>query len=282
MPGIGKTTIANAIYAQIAPYFENMYFLNDIKNSSLFSLQQRLIFNIGKATERNISTTELKEIFRGKRVLIVLDNVSKLEQLNALCASREWFGEGSKIIITARDRHLLKEHGVGHIYKVKELDESESLVLFNSKAFRQATSQEDFAELSRQAVAYSRGLPLALKVIGSLLRERTISDSEFALHRIKMFPQHEVQSVLEDSFNDLNDEEKQIFLDIAYFFIGMNQNDVLQRYNRSTQRTTLQICRLEDKSFITIDENNKLQMHDLLQATAEDIIRRKSRIKTDQ
>jgi hypothetical protein len=76
----------------------------------------------------------LKEALQDKRVLLVLDYVNKLEQLNALCGSFDWFGEGSEIIITTRDRKLLKEHGVDHIYRVKELDENESLDLFNWKA----------------------------------------------------------------------------------------------------------------------------------------------------
>ncbi|MCH81560.1 NBS-LRR resistance protein, partial [Trifolium medium] len=206
-----------------------------------------------------------------------------IRAVNAFCGSREWFGEGSKVIITTRDRKLLKEHGVDHIYKVKELDESESLELFNSKAFSQATSQEAFAELSRQVVSYSRGLPLALKELASVLYGRTISNWESVLYMLKMFPQEDVQRILEDSFNDLNDEEKQVFLDIAYFFIGKNQNDVLQTLNRSTQRiSTLQISLLEDKSLLTIDENNMLQMHVLLQATARYIILREPSNKPDQ
>jgi hypothetical protein len=63
----------------------------------------------------------------------------------------------------------------------------------------------------------------------------------------------------------------------------MNQNDVLQTLNdRSTQCTTLQIGLLEDKSLLTIDENNKLQMHVLLQAMAKDIIKGESSYMTNQ
>jgi hypothetical protein len=292
MQGIGKTTIVNAIYAQIGPYFENTCFVEHVrglvKNKTLVSIQEKLLIEIDRATEINISTIEsgkvlLKERLRGKRVLLVLDDVDKLEQLNALCGSREWFGEGSKIIITTRDRKLLKEHGVDHIYRVKELDENESLDLFNWKAFRQATTRKGFVELSRQVVAYSGGLPLALKVVGSSLYRRSSVHAWMSeLDKLEVLPQKNIQRMLEDSVNNLSDEEKQIFLDIAYFFIGVNQKDVLQALNGSTQCTTLQISLLIDKSLLTIDENNKLQMHVLLQATARDIIRKESSIKTNQ
>jgi hypothetical protein len=102
------------------------------------------------------------------------------------------------------------------------------------------------------------------------------------LDKLEVLPQKNIQRMLEDSVNNLSDEEKQIFLDIAYFFIGVNQKDVLQALNGSTQRATLQISLLKDKSLLTIDENNKLQMHVLLQATARDIIRNESSNKTNQ
>ncbi|PNX54533.1 NBS-containing resistance-like protein, partial [Trifolium pratense] len=161
MSGIGKTTIAKAIYGQVGSYFAHKCLIENVKRSvqnkseTLVSLQEKILFDMARAPEINISTIEsgkviLKERLRGKRVLLVLDDVDNLEQLNALCGSHEWFGEGSKIIITTRDRKLLKEHGADHIYRVKELDENESLELFNWNAFSQATSHEGFADLSRQ------------------------------------------------------------------------------------------------------------------------------------
>ncbi|PNX88689.1 NBS-LRR resistance protein, partial [Trifolium pratense] len=226
----------------------------------------------------------MQQILARKRVLLILDNVDKLEQLDALRGIQ--FGEGSKIIITTRDRGLFKGHIVDHIYRVKELDDSESLEVFNFDAFRQATCPgEDFDELSRQIVAYSRGLPLGLKSLGKFLRGKEILEWKGVLRSLERFsiPVPGLLEALVKSFGDLSMKEKQIFLDIACFFIGMNQKDVLQTLNnRSTQCTSLQIRILEDKSLVTIDENNKLQMHVLLQAMAKDIIKRVSNITTNQ
>jgi hypothetical protein len=226
----------------------------------------------------------LNEIIVQKRVLFILDNVDKLEQLDYV--RRELFGKGSKLIITTRNRHLLKTPKVDCIYRVKELDESESLKVFNFDAFRQATSPgEDFGELSRQIVAYSRGLPLALGELGWFLRGKEILEWKGTLRSLERFsiPVPELLKALEKIFSDLSKQEEQLFLDIACFFIGMNQNDVLQTLNdRSTQCTTLQIGLLEDKSLLTIDENNKLQMHVLLQAMVKDIIKREPSNMTNQ
>ncbi|XP_012572962.1 disease resistance protein RPP2A isoform X3 [Cicer arietinum] len=295
MAGVGKTAIAEAIYDQIGPYFEDKCLLKKVrnicqKNNGQVSLQMKLLFDIDKATEIKIHTIEsgkviLKERLRHKRVLLVLDDVNKLEQLNALCGCREWFGAGSKIIITTRDRHLLKKHGVDHIYRVKELDESESLEVLNRGAFSLARSTpEDFVELSREVVACSGGLPLALQNLRSVLHGKEALQWKGLLRSMERssipFPQ--LLEALEKSFSDLTDEEKQIFLDIACFFNGMDQNDVLQTLNKSTQCAALQISLLEDKSLVTIDDNNKLKMHVLLQAMARDIIKRESNNMTNQ
>ncbi|PNX71195.1 disease resistance protein (TIR-NBS-LRR class), partial [Trifolium pratense] len=220
MEGIGKSAIAEAIYHQIGPYFEGMCILHYVG------------------------------------VLLVLDGVDKLEQLKALCGSREWFGAGSKIIITTRDRHLLKEHGVDHIYRVKELDESESL----------------------EVVSYCGGWPLALQELGYFLSTKEALEWKDALRSLERFsiPAPHLQETLEKSFRDLSNIEKHIFLDISCFFIGKNKNDVLQTLNRSTQSAAYQISLLEDKSLITTDKNNKLAMHVILQAMAGHIIRKES------
>jgi hypothetical protein len=165
---------------------------------------------------------------------------------------------------------------------LKELDQSESLELFNSKAFRQATSRKGFGKLSRQVVTFSGGLPLALLVLGRHLHSKKVDFWESELHKLTEIPNIEVRSILEDSINDLSDEEQQIFLDIAYLFIGRNQEDVLQILNRSTPSAALQISLLENKCFLTIDENNNLQVHVQLQAMAKYIIERKSIDKTIQ
>ena len=260
MTGIGKSTIAQAIYDQIGLYFEHKSFLKDIGGVW------------GKYNAHQISSDSLQH----QRVLLVLDNIDKLEQLSALCPrSRKWVGKGSKIIITTRDRHILKVHKVDQIYRVKELDESESLEVFNWGAFGQAKSPpKDFVELSRLVVAYSGGLPLALKELGMFLHGKEVLHWKGVLRSLQRFsiPAPQLLEALEKSFNDLSDKEKQKFLDIACSFDNVNQNDVLQ----------ISLSRLQDKGLLTIDENKKLGIHVLLQAMARDIIKRKSSNNTDQ
>ncbi|MCH94091.1 NBS-containing resistance-like protein, partial [Trifolium medium] len=68
----------------------------------------------------------INERFQGKRVLIVLDDVTTFEQLELLCRNPNLFGLGSVLIVTTRDAHLLKLVKVDYVCTMKEMDEKES------------------------------------------------------------------------------------------------------------------------------------------------------------
>ncbi|XP_062009978.1 uncharacterized protein LOC133726443 [Rosa rugosa] len=67
-------------------------------------------------------TELIKDVAGRKRVLVVLDDVNKLDQLNALARSREWFGSGSRIVITTRDPQLLSVLEVDNVYGTQGID----------------------------------------------------------------------------------------------------------------------------------------------------------------
>ncbi|XP_039170316.1 disease resistance protein RUN1 [Eucalyptus grandis] len=111
----------------------------------------------------------IKERLQHKKVLVILDDVDEKEQLEKLIGGFDWFGHGSRIIITTRDEHLLLQYGVNSIYKVEELSFGEALQLFCMKAFRSNHPPAEFNELVKQIIGYADGLPLALDVLGSFL-----------------------------------------------------------------------------------------------------------------
>jgi len=286
MGGIGKTTIAKAIYNKIGRNFEGRSFLASIrevweKDGGQVNLQEQLMYDIFKETTTKIQNIEsgkyiLMERLCHKRVLLVLDDVNKLDQLNALCGSCKWFAPGSRIIITTRDKHLLRGNRVNKIYIMKEMDERKSLELFSWHAFKQTSLREDFYEISRKVVKYCGGLPLALEVLGSYLFDREILEWMSVLEKLKIIPNDQVHKKLKISYDGLNDDtEKSIFLDIACFFIGMDRNDVIHILNGCRLFAEIGISVLVEKSLVTVDDKNKLGMHDLLRDMGREIVREK-------
>ncbi|RYR26750.1 hypothetical protein Ahy_B02g061057 [Arachis hypogaea] len=288
MGGLGKTTIAKALYNQLSRKFDCKCFLLNIRevweqDNGQVSLQDRLLSDIYKTTKIPIRSTEsgkleLKNRLCHKRVLLVLDDIDKVEQMNALCGSHEWFGSGSCIIITTRDEHLVKMRGVEPIiYRLDEMDDSEAIELFSWHAFKQAYPDTNFSVLTKDVVAYSSGLPLALEVLGSYLCDREIEVWKNALEKLKRIPNHKIQEKLRISFDSLSDDtEKEIFLDIACFFIGMDRSDVIQILNDCGLFAEIGISVLRERSLVTVDSTNKLGMHNLLRDMGREIIREES------
>ncbi|XP_039682633.1 disease resistance protein RPV1 isoform X2 [Medicago truncatula] len=283
MGGIGKTTIAKAIYNEIGRKFEGRSFLANVREvweqpTKQVDLQEQLLSDIFRGTTTKIQSIDsgkiiLKDRLCHKRILIVLDDVNELEQLDALCGSRNWFGLGSRIIITTRNMHILRGDRVDEIYSNKKMDDSESLELFIWHAFKQVSPKAEFVEISRNAVMYSAGLPLALEVLGRYLYERDVTEWKCVLEKLKTIPNNKVQNKLKISYDGLDDKsQKAIFLDIACFFIGKERNDVIHILNGCRLFAEDGIRVLVERSLVYIDDDNKLGMHDLLRDMGREII----------
>jgi hypothetical protein len=285
MGGIGKTTLAQEIYNRISSRFEASSFIANVReenrNKGLVSLQKQLLSNI--LMEREINIWNFREginvignRLRYKKVLIVLDDVDGEEQLEALAGNHDWFGPGSRIIVTSRDSHLLRRRGVNDIYTVEGLNNDDALQLFCWRAFNSPHPKENYVDLSKDFVNYAKGLPLALKVLGSLLFDKRTNEWKSALDQLKAKPDRNILDILQISFDGLTDTQKELFLDIACFFKGEKQDcmkDILESFGYYPDYN---IGVLMDKSLITITNWGKLCMHDLLQEMGQELVHRVS------
>lgn len=281
--GIGKTTIARAVYNSIANQFEAACFLADVSENSMkhgiVQLQETLLLTLlGENTKKlagNVSEgiPILEHRLRRKRVLLILDDVDSLKQLRCLAGRKDWFGCGSRIIITTRNKHLLTLHGIKRLCEVRELNDDEALELFSWNAFKKSKPDQKFVEIAELMVQYAKGLPLALNVIGCDLYGKTKEEWESALKKYERIPSKEIVEVLKVSYDNLDDNEKEIFLDIACFFKGGLVEDVEKTLDASRFYAKYGIGVLKDKSLIRIDEINTVKMHDLVQDLGRDIAR---------
>ena len=284
MAGIGKTTIAKAIYERIYALFEGCCFLSNVREEShkvgLSHLQIELlsqIFKEGNPQKFSRGINFIKDRLQNKKVLIILDDVDEEEQLESLVGNRDWFGAGSRIIITTRDRHVLTYPEVNGTYEATELENDEALELFCRHAFRHKDVSEDFRQICGHALDYARGLPLALKVLGSSLYTKSKCEWESQLAKLKQFPNQKVQNVLKTSLEGLDDHDLGIFLDVAFFYKGQNKDFVEEILESCGFHFNIGIRNLVDKSLITVSKN-KLWMHDLLQETGWEIVKQESKV----
>jgi hypothetical protein len=283
MGGMGKTTLARIIYNKFHYCFEGSSFLANVREESgkhgLVPLQKQLLSDI--LIERNIDFLDVQwginvigKRLCHKRVLVILDDVDQLDQLEALVGERNWFGQGSRIIITTRYQHLLIRHeeAVAEIYKARKLNDDEALQFFSLKAFKKDYPSEGYKVLSQKVICYAQGLPLALEVLGRFLFRRSVDEWESALCRLKESPDRKILDVLKISFDGLREREKSIFLDIACFFKGMEEDYVVNILQTLYDKPKIDIVVLLEKSLITISYG-RFWMHDLLQQLGKEIVR---------
>ncbi|XP_031273325.1 disease resistance-like protein DSC1 [Pistacia vera] len=302
--GIGKTTLADAVFRKISKQFEAAYFIRNIREESeksggLNDLRQRLSSRVlGDKHSNSGFTLERKRL---GRVLIVLDDVTKLEQMECLMEEFGCSDSESRIIITARDERVLKE--CDHIHEMKGLPHDNAFQLFNRYAFGGNSPAEDYIELSSRAVAYTKGVPLALKVLGSSLFEKTKEDWESILEDLKRTPRMDIHNVLKVSYDGLDNKQKQVFLDIACFFKGCERELIEEVLDARGFTARICIDVLIERSLITTSSNivttstnirttssnimttspniittssNIITMHDLLQEMGREIVREES------
>ncbi|XP_057455151.1 disease resistance protein RPV1-like [Lotus japonicus] len=296
MGGIGKTTIAKVMFAKLFPQYDSVCFLANIREESerigLTSLRQELFSKLLKEevpASDVVGSTSIMRRLSSKQVLIVLDDVDSFEQLESLCGERSDLGENITLIVTTRDRQLLIER-VDKIYEVNKRNDEESLELFCLNAFKKSHPQEGYKDLSDRAVHYAKGIPLALKVLGSHLLSKNHKFWESTLRKLEKYPDVKILNVLKVSYDGLDEPAKQIFLDIAFFFKNKDKHMAVGILDGCDFFATSGIDVLVDKALITISYNNSIQMHDLQQDVASDIVRKeclrnlggRSRLRDDE
>ncbi|XP_043698333.1 disease resistance protein TAO1-like [Telopea speciosissima] len=272
--GIGKTTIARAVYNTVFHHFEGCSFIANVRDTAqhyngLVHLQKQLIFDILKQENQDIATVDdginvIQQRFCAKKVLIVLDDVDRDIQVTSLVGDRKWFGAGSKIIITSRDRQILRVQEADAIYEPRVMDSYKSLELFSHHAFRRDQPPEDYLDLSEAMVKITGGLPLALQVISSSLYLKEKSVWKGMLKKLQKVPNNDVMQRLKISYDALEDEEQEMFLDTACFFIGMKKDIVCHIWDGCGISFQVGLDALCVRSLVTIGEKGELGMHDLL------------------
>ncbi|XP_010441154.1 PREDICTED: disease resistance protein TAO1-like isoform X2 [Camelina sativa] len=250
--------------------------LQDLKSlldmdSNNDELQKELLYStVGeniKPWSVEAGRVEVQARLEGKKVLLVIDGVDKVVQIHALAKETRWFGRGSRIIITTRDRGLLNSCGVKAIYEVKCLDDKDSLLMFKQIAFEgDSPPSVDFEQLSIRAAQLAHGLPSALQAYALFLRGRNNTHEEWeeAVCGLESTPDEDIMEILKISYKGLAEPHQNAFLHVACLFNGDTFQRVASLLDGSRPERNLGIRVLAEKSLINIT-NGYVILHNLVE-----------------
>ncbi|XP_060217152.1 disease resistance protein RPV1-like [Lycium barbarum] len=287
MGGIGKTTIAKYVFNVNYENFERSSFLGNIRQYSeyedgLIHMQKQFLADILRGQKTKVQSIDegiyqIKAAVYGKRVLVVLDGIDRLEQLDAFLGMRDWFHPGSRIIISTRHSELLRAYEIDMVNMVDKLSKEESFELFSWHAFGKSQPIEHYKQLSERVVKHCEGLPLALQLVGSSLSGKDVDVWESALSKLEAIPNSHVAKKLKVSYDSLQDDHDQnLFLDVACFFVAKNINIVATVLEGCGYYVIVGIQNLIDRFLLTIDQNEKVVMHQSVRAMGREIVRQES------
>ncbi|XP_039164241.1 disease resistance protein RPV1-like isoform X3 [Eucalyptus grandis] len=292
--GIGKTTLAKVVFNQLLSSFHHCCFLADVgelsRRHGVVYLQKQLLKELLDShssdqiyRENCVINMITRGVLRNKKILIVLDDVDEEEQLRNLADRGDWFGSGSRIIITTRYRDILKIEGEASseglvkksakilTYEVEVMQEHHALKLFSRYAFRRDYPPNHCVSLSKNIVHILGKLPLALEVVGSSLNGKPEDFWKETLKKLQDAPHKRVRSALMITYQRLDNAQREVFMDIACFFIGVDKTypfymwDALGYYPRNA------IDALYLMSLIKIKDNT-FWMHDQVRIFGRDIV----------
>ncbi|KAG6672882.1 hypothetical protein I3842_16G080600 [Carya illinoinensis] len=183
MGGIGKTTLAQLVYnnEEVESFFDLKAWACVSQDFDVAKVTKTILQSMSKKLDcadkdLNWLQVELKKILREKRFLVILDDVwnEKYDDWILLRAPFEAGAPGSSIIVTTRNRRVSSRMGTIKVepFQLELLPTDACLSIFSQHALdaKDFSAHPDLKDIGEKIVSRCKGLPLALKTVGGLLR----------------------------------------------------------------------------------------------------------------
>nr|TKW01858.1 hypothetical protein SEVIR_8G207200v2 [Setaria viridis] len=177
--GLGKTTLANAVYQKLREQFDCCAFVSVSQkpdmNRLFYSIHNNPVKNFkGETLDERWFINKTREFLQDKRYLVVIDDLWDILVWEMIADALPHNNCGYRIIITTRISSIAKH--VGYTYEMEPLSPRDSKILLYSRIFGSDYNEDketcpywDLAEVSDQILQKCAGLPLAIITIASLL-----------------------------------------------------------------------------------------------------------------
>ncbi|XP_065631973.1 putative disease resistance protein RGA1 [Quercus suber] len=223
--GLGKTTLAQLVFndREIQNHFEQKLWVCVSDDFEVKVIVKKILEcaqnKKQEEIELNTLINNLKKEIDGKRYLLVLDDVwnedpQKWLELKSLLMDG---ARGSRILVTTRINKVAEITKTIQPYMLECLDKEKSWSLFKQFAFanEQDSLNSNIREIGMEIIAKCKGIPLAIRSLGSLLYFRnpekewsTFKDNELSNVGQK---ENDILLILKLSYNHLPSYLKQFF-----------------------------------------------------------------------
>ncbi|XP_064957245.1 putative disease resistance protein RGA3 [Musa acuminata AAA Group] len=230
--GIGKTTFAQKVFndGKIKASFRTTIWVCVSHEFSETDLLGNIIEGAGGKYNREQSRSQLEPLveglLRGSKFLLVLDDVwDALIWDDLLRNPLQGGAAGSRVLVTTRNAGIARQMKAAHVHEMKLLPPEDGWSLLCKKATMNAEEERDAQDLKdtgMKIVEKCGGLPLAIKAIGGVLRDRGLNRSAWeevlrsAAWSRTGLPEG-VHGALYLSYQDLPSHLKQCFLYCTLF-----------------------------------------------------------------
>ncbi|CAI9091166.1 OLC1v1026120C1 [Oldenlandia corymbosa var. corymbosa] len=230
MPGIGKTTLANNVFRDkmVTSHFPvcawSCVSQRYNKRDLLLNLLGHIISITDDINEKDDNDLEnlLRKALKGKRYLIVMDDMWSTKAWDDLRLSFPNDQYGSRILITSRLENVVSS--ISDPHPLRPLSEEESWDLLKLKIFQEEECPLELLEVGRRIAINCKGLPLAISAIAGLLnrtcgrsRDMWKQIANNVSSRLVNDPEDQCRNILELSYNHLPDHLKACLLYFGAF-----------------------------------------------------------------
>ncbi|XP_039118870.1 probable disease resistance protein At4g27220 [Dioscorea cayenensis subsp. rotundata] len=191
MGGVGKTMLVKDVAKQAKEQslFGEVMMVTVSQNIDLKRIQTVMAESLGlHLSDESVEVRAVKLADKlettDNKVLVILDDLWETLDLSMVRIPRSLMGTTCKVVITTRNKNVCGGMKCREIIELKTLSDEESWILFKNRA-GDAVESPTIRKLAQKVAKECAGLPLALVVLGTTLKDKSSLTWDTVLNQLK-------------------------------------------------------------------------------------------------